>query len=374
MRRLLLVAVLVLVASSAAGTGSPGGSVHARWVISDLGNLGGNYNSATGINERGQVVGSSRKLGGARHVVFWEAGLMRDLGELHDGPWLNEQGQVVWVEKKGRGALRWKDGRTMEIPLHSVAAMNDRGQIVGTITTAPSTQHAALWDGRRVRDLGVLPGDTLSAGLAVNDSGAVLGQSYTASGKMRGFLWQNGKMRNLGSLPGILPGFRPAETDCWTVAVNHRFQVLGICATHTLTREHVFLWQDGKLRDLGSLGLPALLNDRGDVVGATGAGRSQAFFWRNGTTTNLGTLGGRDTYALALNNRGQVVGEGRTKTGGYHAFVWEDGKLTDLGTLAGGRYSRAHAINDNGQIVGESVKPGYNAPSSAVLWTLRPGS
>jgi probable HAF family extracellular repeat protein len=72
------------------------------------------------------------------------------------------------------------------------------------------------------------------------------------------------------------------------------------------------------------------------------------------TVTDLGTLGGMNSQATAINNRGQVVGystlAGEAIT---RAFLWEDGVMTDLGSL-GGTFSRANAINNRGQAVGAS--------------------
>ena len=70
-----------------------------------------------------------------------------------------------------------------------------------------------------------------------------------------------------------------------------------------------------------------------------------------------------------MNENGQIVGESETKSGQTHAFVWRHGKMTDLGTL-GGASSRALAINDRGEIVGERAS-GKACPPRAVLWTLR---
>lgn len=65
---------------------------------------------------------------------------------------------------------------------------------------------------------------------------------------------------------------------------------------------------------------------------------------------SLGSLGGGYQQAYAINNHGQIVGESTTASGAFHAFLYSGGTMQDLGTLA--TSSRATNINDNGQIVG----------------------
>lgn len=65
--------------------------------------------------------------------------------------------------------------------------------------------------------------------------------------------------------------------------------------------------------------------------------------------------------ATSINNSGKIVGvfdTGEASSWGdiSHAFLWQDGVMTDLGALPGDTNSRAMAINDQGQIVGESIK------------------
>jgi probable HAF family extracellular repeat protein len=70
---------------------------------------------------------------------------------------------------------------------------------------------------------------------------------------------------------------------------------------------------------------------------------------------DLGTLGGVHSFAYAINDVGQVVGQSGTGSGLVHAFMTgPDGEgMTDLGTLGG--YSLAYGINDAGQVVGWST-------------------
>src|SRR5690349_15695978 len=72
---------------------------------------------------------------------------------------------------------------------------------------------------------------------------------------------------------------------------------------------------------------------------------------------DLGTLGGLNSYGLAINNSGMVVG-GSNIYSFYdpHAYCYESDidAMMDLGTL-GGNMSEGRGINDFGQIVGEST-------------------
>jgi len=402
MRRMMLVvgSVVVAVVLVSAASGSAG-SGQTRWVIRDLGTLGGKYSQAVSINERGQVLGLSRIATGARHLFLWADGRTTDLGPYGGDGWLaggyyggdgwlaglNDRGDVLFTEvfvREGRRETSiWRRGVRTSLDLFSGSAMNDHGQIVGSIRAAASSEsHAAVWENGRVYDLGVLPGHRESGGAAINSDGAVLGVSgrrneIETRHPSRVFLWQKGKMRGLP----VLRGFAPAETDCVPVAINDRRQALGYCTSPFRLRG--VLWEDGRMRDLtdaggfpdplnlwDSIGIPLFLNERGQIVGQA---NDTAWFWQNGTLTFLDTLGGRGVYPTGVNDKGQVVGESRTKTRALHAFVWENGTMTDLGTLPGGRYSHALAINNHGQIVGYSVESGYNAPAHAVLWTLRSG-
>ena len=71
--------------------------------------------------------------------------------------------------------------------------------------------------------------------------------------------------------------------------------------------------------------------------------------------TDLGTLGAsyRESWAIGINNSGQVAGDSITSDGTFRATIWNGTTPTDLGTL-GGRASEAFGINNAGQVVGNS--------------------
>lgn len=62
---------------------------------------------------------------------------------------------------------------------------------------------------------------------------------------------------------------------------------------------------------------------------------------------------------MAINNRGQIVGESELANGIRHAFLWERGEMMDLDPLNEGN-SVAVGINDGGQIIGTR---GINTPT-----------
>ena len=82
--------------------------------------------------------------------------------------------------------------------------------------------------------------------------------------------------------------------------------------------------------------------------------------------SDLGTLGKGESYAWAINGRGQITGYSDTSGGMTHAFLWEDGIMSDLGTL-GGKHSFAYAINIRGQVVGASYTASH--VEHACLWS-----
>src|SRR2546430_378765 len=301
---------------------------------------------ANGINDVGQIVGTD-----GQHAVLWENGGMVDLG-WGKASSINHAGQIV-----GDGAASgeihgflWYDGNATDLGTWAndtssqAVGINRDGQAVGF---SGDQAHAVLWTLPRIapppprfpmRDLGFLPGPYNSSSIAygVNDVGQVVGAGWGANGVGgHAFLWTNGTMTDLGTLGGTQSG-------------------------------RAFLWTNGTMTDLGPSGAYAI-NNAGKIVGVSGP---HASVWNNGAMTDLGTLGGLSSDAYGINEAGQIVG-GSDSGSGSRAFLWDNGTMTDLGTLVSDIGSWSYGVSNVGQAVGVSYAP-YGASTSfhAVIWTI----
>jgi len=376
-RRLVLV-VAVVPAVSLLGASAAALPARPHWAITDLAASTGWSGEAQLINERGRIAGVV--YGTTTYQPFlWDRGRTTLLGTLRGTTnaspiAINERGDVIGFATTKRGAFRgfvWRTGGMIDLGTlggreTSPSDENDRGDIVGWSKTRSGQMHAFLWRNGKMRDLGA------GAASAVDEQGRVVGSTRYGT-NTRAWLWENGTKTDLGSLGGA---------DVHPSVLNERRVVAGLGTTASPADGwHAFLWENGRMRDLGTLpggssSMVAALNEHGAVVGWSfpSSGESHAVLWRNGAVTDLGN--GRydsDSFASSINEHGQVVGSigeraelGRDEA--TDAFVWQNGRRTLLPTL-GGPQTGASRINDRGQIVGSStVRGGAKHP---VLWTLR---
>jgi probable HAF family extracellular repeat protein len=246
-----------------------------------LGKLaGGEYSSASGINDAGEVAGAANIAKSIVPFVWTSAGGLRRIPLLPG----DNCGEVFGINKYGH---------------------------VAGYSSGPNGRRAFLWTrSAGVHNLGVLPGGNYSRAHDLNDSDEVVGTSASAAGE-RAVLWtKTGDVRDLGTLPG----YASSEAS----AINNNGDVVGYSKGPRGVR--AFLWtQATGMQDLGALAggnsSQALgINDLGAVVGSsTSSSGDRAFIWikqtgmRDLNSATSMTLGVVFLEAHAINNTGQIL-------------------------------------------------------------------
>lgn len=325
--------------------------------VTDLGTLGGSASSGFGVNNKGQVAGTSRMAGDKNiHGFFYADGKMTDLGTL--------------------------GGSQSE-----ACALNDAGQVTGNADLrAKDRHHAFLWQQGKMSELGTSRADD-SAGLAINSAGLVAGRVIRGTtDRSRACQWSAGKVDTL-DISGAYSEVYGSEAD----AINSNGQVAGMLrkpGRHftnpfmiTYFIDHAALWQGHKVSELSApgteIGLVSAINDSGQIVGAASFGPEMtlhACSWRGGKMTDLGTLVGQNTVVYAINRAGLMVGgtnpsdlnENSKKFGDadqpQHAVCFTGGEVIDLnyliGAASGWVLADARSISDTGYVTGTGIHNG----------------
>ena len=324
---LLTVSLLVLVASfgpraQAQAPKSP------RYVVVDLGPLGGTYSQSFYVSSNGVASGEASLAEGNWHAILWQGRSKRDLGTL--------------------GGLNSS----------AFGSPNATGQVVGEAETSQSDPN----------------GEDFCGFFA---SGAPFSGTTCP-----GFLWQNDSMTALSTLGGY---------NAAASAINNRGEVAGNAETATIDstcppydpalgqfqvlQDKPAVWKNGQIEELPTYGgdpdgFAIAINDHGQVAGASGVCSSynvvnglylspvHALLWDHGKVTNLGSLGGNfGNQAHGMNNRGQVVGASDLAGDAvFHGFVWSKSSgMQDVPPIPGDTFSVALGINDPGVVTGVSI-------------------
>ena len=295
----------------------------------------------------------------------------------------------------------------------------------------PTADAAAIYS---ITDLGTLPGFSTMIGSSMNSSGQVVGVAVSTTGDLDGFVWRNGNLTDIGTALGLSTnivfdinddgeiaggydgidehlhaftcingqktdlGALPGGTDSVACGINGSGSVVGL-ANNSTGEVHAVLWQNDQIADLGTLAgqwsVAFRINSSGTAVGfatdpnsiaallggnpASGliavlTGSATALSWQNGQIAQLPPLpGATSAVAVAINDLGQIVGQSSASIVGTHAVLWQSQQAaaTDLGTLPPYHYCAALSINNVGQIVGVSFDldhSGSVVPGRAVVW------
>ncbi len=127
-----------------------------------------------------------------------------------------------------------------------------------------------------------------------------------------------------------------------------------------------FLYSSGMMIDLGTLGgsysFALNIDDSGQVVGwADNAGNTtQGFLYSNGTMVGL-SPGSTSGGAQGINASGQVVGWSSTGSNGTQPYLYSNGTASPLGSFPAGSDTYPLSINASGQVAGYTYQPGITA-------------
>ena len=235
----------------------------------------------------------------------------------------------------------WQNGRRTLVPTlggnnNIVAAINNHGLVAAFAETkirdpscvAPQVldYEAFTWDpaSGRIHPLPPLKGDAVSEAQDINERGDVVGVSGACGPVLslpisnHAVLWRHGDSKpiDLGNLGGTI-----ANT---AYGVNDRDQVTGLSALRGNKTAHAFLWQNGKMTDLGTLpgdnlSSAAYANNAGQVLAESGTlarypHGSRLTIWENAALTDLNALVRPSLVAASIhwgwiNQHGDISGQ-----------------------------------------------------------------
>jgi probable HAF family extracellular repeat protein len=338
-------------------------------TAADLGSpssTSGNSTEAFGINENGQIVGTTYGFVGDvgyRAYIWTPTTLRGSVGNFLDLSNINHQ--PYGGESHGMG-------------------INNSAAVTGYFSEHPAQ---APYDAFRYTSgaidiilyWGAGQGVPAALGLAINDSGVVVGwgtDSFQIGQQPPGVFYRALKSTSGSTRVALSPLSGGSHDNSYAYAINNFGEVVGKSVV-TSGAYRATLWASGSSvpidLGLGDNSSATSIDSNGDVVGTSAAG---AFVWRptvahgtSGTATYLGTVTGFGVNPIHINDFGKVVGS-LSNSNGSTAFVYDSvNGYRALQTVVGGvttPLTSANWINNQGQIVGV-YHPAGSSVSSAFL-------
>jgi probable HAF family extracellular repeat protein len=274
-----------------------------------------------------------------------------------------------------------------------------------------SVFHAAYWEDRSARDLGTLGGPNSAVEWPNHDEGVVVGISETSTtdplgehwscsafipysgDTCLGFVWhaRSRLMKKLPTLGGNNGYAAGANSSGYVAGWAETSLHDSTCILPQQLQFEATVWNpNGTVSSLPPFAndpdsAATAIDDAGDVVGISGICQNAVgdlsakhmVFWHAGHAIKIKSLGGEAwNTPAAINDAGEVVGfsdrpgDQRGNNPNFHAFSWarSDGVTNDLGVLNGDVVSEGLGVNASGVIVGISCATQSCSASRAFIF------
>jgi probable HAF family extracellular repeat protein len=303
------------------------------YMFTDIGAFTGMGN-ATDINNEGIVIGNSN-IGGMPSIA-WNRNTSTSL-EMNGGVWgINNAGQIVGSSSEFGGvhATLWNGMTPTDLGSSSTKStansINDSGTVVGGSSGLYSYDgQATVWDGTSATILNGL-GRPFGMANDINNAGQIVGTTYSVTNYIYHFFattWIDYKPTTLGTLGG-------ASGEA--VGINEAGLIVGV-SQNSLGAMHATRWTGITPTDLGTLGgtnsVAMDINEYGQIVGQSeisGDSLTHATIWDSGIATDLNNYldasiknsGWILRQASGINDNGFIVGyASNILTHEDHAFL-----------------------------------------------------
>jgi probable HAF family extracellular repeat protein len=290
--------------------------VYSGGSFQDLGLLGYGATVGIGINDSDQLALDGETPG--EDALLYSNGKASKIGNVDDGAsWcfdINNSGDIVGSARNGDGNTVgysyvggvFTDLTTYNPDIVYARSINDSDVLVGSLAYYPSRYaaylHGYVFDGTTCTDLGSITGNpkTNTEAFGINSAGQIVGYSQGSDNLDHAFLYSGGTMQDLGTIDG---------GDTSAVAINSGGLIVGNSVGAYGANLGSFVCWNGKMMELSSLivsggkGWSELVvtgvNDSGSIVGTgTVNGGTQGFLltlpvaaWKNYGAGFPGTTG-----------------------------------------------------------------------------------